>query len=393
VEHDSAIGGAEALTALRHAARRNKPYRVAILDRWMPEMDGLQLAAAIRADADIAGLMLVMLSSVGDDGDSTQWRQVGIEAYLTKPWRQSELYNCLVAVMGRTGHGWAEPVEPTPTAVAAEVGGGRILLAEDNPVNQEVALGMLEVLGCMVQVVENGQQAVGALSSGGYDVVLMDCHMPEMDGFQATAEIRRREQRQADGARQPIVALTANALQGDRERCLAAGMDDYLSKPFTQEQLRAVLARWLTHRRGAPEPEEVARSLERPVEPPEAVPTAGTVLDEGALDQIRALQRPGRPSVLEKVVKLYLDDSLKLVEALRQAVHQGDAQAVQQAAHTLKSSSANLGATELATLCRELESLGRQGCLEPAAALMQQLETTYPGVRQALAGVATGEPV
>ncbi|MGF1613891.1 MAG: response regulator, partial [Gammaproteobacteria bacterium] len=230
VEHDSAIGGAEALTALRHAARRNKSYQVAILDRWMPEMDGLQLAAAIRADADIAGVVLVMLSSVGDDGDSTQWRQVGIEAYLTKPWRQSELYNCLAAVMGRTGHGWAEPVESTPTAVAAEVGGGRILLAEDNPVNQEVALGMLEVLGCTVQVVENGQQAVEALSSGGYDVVLMDCHMPEMDGFQATAAIRRREQRQADGARQPIVALTANALQGDRERCLAAGMDDYLSK-------------------------------------------------------------------------------------------------------------------------------------------------------------------
>ncbi|MGF1613057.1 MAG: response regulator, partial [Gammaproteobacteria bacterium] len=230
VNSASARGAQQALQMLRAASSQGTPYQLVILDLHMPEMDGGELARAIRADAVIASPHLVMLSSAADRGTREELNNLGIEAYLTKPWRQSELYNCLAAVMGRAGHGWAEPVESTPAAVAAEVGGGRILLAEDNPVNQEVALGMLEVLGCTVQVVENGQQAVEALSSGGYDVVLMDCHMPEMDGFQATAAIRGREQRQADGARQPIVALTANALQGDRERCLAAGMDDYLSK-------------------------------------------------------------------------------------------------------------------------------------------------------------------
>ncbi|MGF1613389.1 MAG: response regulator, partial [Gammaproteobacteria bacterium] len=309
VSSAGAENGPQALAMLRAAARQGKPYRLAIFDMHMPEMDAGELARAIRADTAIAGARLVMLSSAADMGASAGLKTLGIDAYLTKPWRQSELYNGLAAVMNPS------PAKPSAGQEAASDGAasrqmtGHVLLAEDNVVNQEVALGMLEALGLTVALADNGRQALEALAGGAFDLILMDCHMPEMDGFQATAAIRGREQRQADGARQPIVALTANALQGDRERCLAAGMDDYLSKPFTQDQLRAVLARWLTHRRAASEPVEGARSLAARVEPPEAVPTAGTVLDEGALDQIRALQRPGRPSVLEKVVKLYLDDS------------------------------------------------------------------------------------
>lgn len=391
VNTGSAANGQKALEMLRSASDQGRSYQLAILDMHMPEMDGGELARRIRSDTAIAATRLVMLSSAADMGSSEGRAPLGIEAYLTKPWRQSELYNCLAAVVGRAATRLSVRRKPATAKRSVALLESHILLAEDNTVNQEVALGMLEALGCTVKLVENGHEVIEALSRRAYDVILMDCHMPEMDGFQATAEIRNQEHQARRDERIPIVALTANALQGDRARCLAAGMDDYLSKPFTQAQLRGVLTRWLRPDNGFEQRIEAARIVEPATIAPSATPAAGAVLDENALNRIRALQRPGRPSVLNKVVRLYLDDSPRLIEALQAAVRQGDAQALQKAAHTLKSSSANLGAMVVSDLCKELESLGRAADLEKAPTLMSQVEHNYPVVRQALAARLAGE--
>src|SRR6185503_17635855 len=204
------------------------PYDIAILDMMMPGMSGLELARRIKSEGSIAGVRLVLLTSVGLRGDGAEARRAKIEAYLSKPVRQSDLYNCLATLMGQSGdpgvlvtrHTLAEKVPPLQ---------GHVLLAEDNAVNQEVILAMLESFGLTVEVAEDGEADLEKLGAGAYDLVLMDCQMPKKDGLEATMDLRRREQSAASG-RMPVIALTANAMEGDRERCLAAGMDDYLSK-------------------------------------------------------------------------------------------------------------------------------------------------------------------
>ncbi|MEE8159186.1 MAG: response regulator, partial [Dehalococcoidia bacterium] len=269
---DSAESGSQALQMLYLAAARHKPYDIAILDMYMPEMDGVQLARAIKADPAIAGVRLVMLSS-GLYRIAEARRGAGIEAYLTKPVRQSELYNCLGKAMGFSeevdarGSGSPASSEEVPAQVPAYV-----LLAEDNPVNQEVALGMLELFGCRTDVANNGREAVEAVSRTAYDVVLMDCHMPELNGFEATKTIREQEAL-LNSPRLPIIALTANALAGDREMCLTLGMDDYLSKPFKQEELRSMLLRWSRQSAGEEEQNQ-AKDSPSPEQPPSS-PTHG----------------------------------------------------------------------------------------------------------------------
>jgi two-component system, sensor histidine kinase and response regulator len=223
-----APGGAEALAALRSA---EEAFDVGLLDFQMPEMDGLELARQIKADPALAGVRLILLTSLGMRGQREQARAAGVDGYLVKPVRQSQLYDCLVTVMAAPA-----PWPPAPPRPAADSGrrpprarGPRVLLAEDNEVNQRLALRMLEKLGCRVDVVGNGREAVAAVRRGEYALFFMDCQMPEMDGFEATAAIRQGE---TGSGRVPIIALTASAMQGDREACLAAGMDDYLSKPL-----------------------------------------------------------------------------------------------------------------------------------------------------------------
>ena len=230
-----------ALTRLREALREGKPYALAILDLFMPEMNGLELAQAIKADPELATLPLVLLSSTAQHSVAHDAKQAGIDAYLTKPIRQAQLRECLATIIGMTPpptpHPSTEQIQHSDMHIRA-----RVLLAEDNVVNQKVAVKQIEKLGYRVDAVANGREAVAALDQLSYDLVLMDCHMPEMDGYEATAAIRARE---ADtGAHTPIIAMTANALQGDRERCLQAGMDDYLSKPVQIDDLHVMLQKW-----------------------------------------------------------------------------------------------------------------------------------------------------
>jgi CheY-like chemotaxis protein len=250
MQDGSAEDGKTALAKLRTAYQRGEPYDVVLLDMHMPEMDGAQLARAIKADPTLAGVKLVMLASISPQEQGYDISELDFAAYLTKPVRQSQLYNCLVSVMtGRQPALFSRPTHSQVTAVpvSAEEAARvrvRVLVAEDNVVNQKVAVRMIEKCGCQVDIAANGLEAIEALKQMKYDLVFMDCHMPEMDGYEATREIRRRETEGIIDRHIPIVALTANALVGDDEKCYAAGMDGYIAKPVKIEQIRALLQKW-----------------------------------------------------------------------------------------------------------------------------------------------------
>ncbi|MCP9439015.1 MAG: response regulator [Nitrospira sp.] len=245
----SAERGEEALECLRQAAERGEPFDLAIVDMHMPEMDGLQLARSIKADERISSTRLVLLTSMGRRGDAKMAQEAGFSAYLTKPIRQSQLIDCLVLVLAGAGFrdsqtdGSPAPLVTTHIVTEARASlRGHVLLVEDNPVNQKVAVKMLEKLGCRVDVAGNGKEAVAALERIRYALVFMDCQMPEMDGFEATKLIRERE---GPDRHTPIIAMTANAMAEDRDNCLNAGMDDFISKPVTAQILASVLNSWL----------------------------------------------------------------------------------------------------------------------------------------------------
>ena len=265
---------------------------------------------------------------------------------------------------------------------------GHVLVAEDNPVNQDVAMSMLESLGCRVTAVGTGTDAVEAVERATFDAVLMDMQMPVMDGLEATRAIRLSEEN-ANRRHVPIIALTANAFATDAEACFAAGMDEYLSKPFTLSQLHARLARWLS----AEPPASVAATPGEPAGPVTAEvcdghPTQAArpepVLDRKALDALRALRRPGRPDVVEKIVSGFLRSAPEALTTMREALSRGDAVMLHRAAHGFKSSSGNVGAMTLSGYCRELEALGRANALTDATAVLDRLTAEYTRVEAAL---------
>ena len=249
-----ASSGEEGLDMLRAAAKAGNSYDFGVVDWHMPGMDGLALARSVKADSEIPWLPLLMLTS-GFLINPKELREYGISCCLNKPVRRAELHDRIVTLMAGSTEETENTSSRSPNRDLMEIpfAGRQVLLAEDNPVNQMVASEMLTALGCDVNVVGNGQEVIEALSHGSYDLILMDCHMPEMDGYEATRLVRAMEQPREpkdEGLngkpfQVPIIALTANALEGDRERCLAAGMDDYLAKPFRQDQLRVVLEPWL----------------------------------------------------------------------------------------------------------------------------------------------------
>jgi TMAO reductase system sensor TorS len=255
---------------------------------------------------------------------------------------------------------------------------GRVLLAEDNPVNRELAMAMLEAVDLDVALAVDGHEAVEAVAKGGIDLVLMDCQMPEMDGFAATRAIRNAEA--PGGHRLPIVALTANAMEGDRERCLECGMDDYLSKPFKAPQLYAILARWLPEGEPRPKPAEAAPA------PPPGLAAAVKTLEINAIAQIRAAGGSDADRLLEKVLRLYCDSVPQMLKSMQEAAGKGDCVALQRAAHALKSSSHNVGAVRFASLCRDLETAARVGQIRFDRLAALQFE--FDSVRRALERVA-----
>jgi len=243
--NDYAVMPEQAIETLRAAAARGMPYDAAILDHALPGRSAIALARRIKADGAFAKLRVVMLAPAARHADIRQVCQADVDVYIAKPVRQSALYDCLAGIMGGATQAPAgPPVAPAPAPAPLQRLRGNILLAEDNPVNQEVARRMLDSDGYRVTVANNGLEALDAFRGASFDLVLMDCQMPEMDGFEASRKIRERE-KETNAARVPIIALTANAMQQDRDECLNAGMDDHLSKPYSREELRNILKAWL----------------------------------------------------------------------------------------------------------------------------------------------------
>ncbi|HWJ93670.1 MAG TPA: response regulator, partial [Telluria sp.] len=387
---DSVATAEDALAQLAQAAQRGKPYDAAILDMELEHTSGLLLASTIKADPATRAIRLLVLSPERLAADPVQRREAGVAYQLIKPARAADLFACL-ATRPRGPTAPAAQFMPPPPAVprpAARARLRRVLLAEDNPVNVEVARAMLESLGLATQCARNGEEALQAVRSGDFDAVLMDCQMPVMDGFAATSAIRR-EEREAGRARMlPIIAITANALQGDREACLAAGMDDYLSKPFTQQQLGAVLGRWIA----LPLSSTVHHDEEPPRLPPESVEVIQRdVINLAALDNIRALSREGGDALVQKVIAAYVDDAPQHLRTLRQAIEIEDPTSVRKVAHSLKSASANVGAQKLAQLCKEMEHLGRAETTEGAAGILTDMEQEFQAVRHSLTAMLEKE--
>ncbi|MEW7850361.1 response regulator [Massilia aurea] len=389
------VDGALAFERLINAARAGQPYDAAVLDMELLQTSGLALAAAVRAEPLARDTHLVLLSPERLAADPVQRRKAGVAYQLVKPARAADLYACLAVRAARLLRPAAQAgtagVQPGRAKPGSDKRARRVLLAEDNPVNVEVARAMLESLGLETGCAKNGQEALRAVHEGSWDAVLMDCQMPVMDGFAATGEIRRHEREMGRPRALPVIAITANALQGDREACLAAGMDDYLSKPFTQQQLAAVIGRWislplLSEREHGDEPAvEVAPAMPLPAPPtsPRAGPGSAHI-NRAALDNIRALSRDDGDALVHKVIAAYVGDTPRQLHALRQALGEGDAESVRRVAHGLKSASANVGAAHLSSLCRELEQLGRNGNVDSGGPLLSDLEREFRSVRQSL---------
>ena len=363
---------AQAIDLLSQAAARNAPFDIAIIDLGLPGMDALELARAIRARADIATLRLVMLTH--RQADMQNAREAGIDACLAKPVRQTVLYECLVNVMACQPQEAVAAREVSEPVNAAPAGSrGNILLVEDNLINQQVALGILQIQGYSVTVVNNGREALDAYAQGAFDLILMDCHMPEMDGFEATREIRGRE-RSSIGKRVPIIALTANAMAQDREECLSTGMDDHLSKPFSMQTMQDMLDRWMPQAAATKSAAAAELAAQGPAK-------AAAALDRRVLDQLSTLLKPER---LARAINFYLVESPKLIQKLKQAASANDAPEIVRSAHSLKSSSANLGASVLSRYCEDIEASARRADAEEACKLFAKIETEYGCVQTAL---------
>jgi len=363
----------QATELLAEAAARGVPYDIALVDLAKPGLDALEFARGVRRRAEFANLRLVMLTRRHADIRSA--REAGFDACLVKPVRQTLLYESLVnAMAGRTQEPVEAPAVSKPASTAPAAVRGNILLVEDNLINQQVALGILQLQGYSVTVAANGREALEALALGSFDLVLMDCHMPEMDGFECTAEIRKREQ-SLGGKAIPIVALTANAMAQDREECLNAGMDDYLSKPFSMQTLQEMLDRWMPQ----------AGSAQPQVAAPAQVQARGPgILDRQVLDQLGTLRTNGRPELLARTIDLYLVESPKLVQKLKQAASANDAPEIARSAHSLKSCSANVGATLLSRYCADIEASARRSDTKEARKLFARIETEHGRVQSAL---------
>jgi two-component system, sensor histidine kinase and response regulator len=378
MRNGAAADGVEALALLRREAAAGDPYRIAILDMQMPEMDGLMLARAIKSDPAIAGTRLLMMTSLGRRDDAAI-REAGVELCLTKPVKQSQLFDCLVTLTGDYLVDEPPPQRRAALATPQVSREGRdhvrILVAEDNTVNQKVALRQLDRLGYAADAVANGIEVLEALDRIPYDVVFMDCQMPEMDGYEATREIRKRE---GDSRRTTIIAMTANALDGDRERCLAAGMDDYISKPVKRELLSAAIERWVADRGSS---RQVAESLNTS-QPPEA--SSARVIDASVIAELRALQSSTDPEFFNHLIDLFLEETPHRLASMREELATANAESLAHEAHALKGSSGHLGATRMDALCEILEDQGRAGSTNGAPALLSALEEEFERVRKAL---------
>jgi signal transduction histidine kinase/DNA-binding response OmpR family regulator len=383
INADCAPNGERALEMLRLAADSGTPYLAALLDLVMPGMDGIELARAIKADPVIASVRLVLLASFGMDDEARAALDAGVSSYLNKPVRPSRLYQCLKETLQQDVS--AQPAQffaPVPAATAEKKAEfhASVLVAEDNPINQELVQHMLVKLGCKVRIAENGVEAVAAAKEGGMDLIFMDCQMPLMDGFAASEAIRELERARGFG-HLPIVALTANAIAGDRERCLAAGMDDYLSKPFYSAQLRDVLSRWLpAEALGTAAVAAVAGNTENAAgDGAAAAETASLPVEQqnAIFDREGLLHRLGDADYLHMFVLKFIESSNQLMSVLGREIGAENGSGIHLHAHSIKGASASIGAETMRGIAAQMEVQAKQGMLSEIPALYAELEQAF----------------
>ncbi|MEK6304131.1 MAG: PAS domain S-box protein [Acidobacteriota bacterium] len=357
-------GGEAALSILKRAADAGKPFPLVLLDAYMPGMDGFSVAARIKETRELAGTTIMMLTSNDQRNDAARCRELGVAAFLIKPVMQSNLFDAIMTAMGAPAPAEeaAFPAPSTPADSSRQC--LHILLAEDNTVNQKLAMRLLEKQGHTVVLAENGREAIAAFEGGIFDVVLMDVQMPEVNGFEATTGIREKEK--LTGGHVPIIAMTAHALKGDRERCLAAGMDDYVSKPIRADELAKAIEN------------QVGVSNAAFAEKPER--TLDEVFDAAAL----LARLDGDTELLRYIVELFLEELPRLMSQVRDAVMLEDSDALERAAHTLRGSVGNFHAGGVVELALGLETMGREGSLTGAKKTMAMLEREVERLRPAL---------
>jgi CheY-like chemotaxis protein len=385
VQTAEAAGADAALELLAAARDAVQPYHLAVLDFQMPDCDGRQLAQRIHADASLAATPMIMMTSLGRHGTlSSELHALGVLLCIVKPVKQAKLYDAIRQVLASRNSSSQElPRLPilehrlAPERLKAMGIPARILVAEDNSVNQKVILRQLARLGFRADAVADGSEALAALQRIPYDLVLMDCQMPEMDGYSATEEQRRRE---SDGSHVYIVALTASTMVEDRERCLAAGMDDYLSKPLKIQDLEQKLSQWLLRR--------IAQSASlRPVAGEQRPSEAGAAID------IKMLQASTdrNPEFMQDMINLYLDQSTQLLAALRDAAIASRTEETARIAHTLIGSSLTFGMQAVVPPLRSIESAAKQGQLADSERYLGEATSQLGRIRDFLHSVSVAE--
>ena len=414
-----ASDGLSAIMKIKQAQHNKIPYDLVILDWHMPNMDGIEVAEIIVSDPEVKTPKLVMLSSAAFDEESCRAKNAGIQRYLIKPVKQKALYDCLIYELAQpsfiklkdanlndavteipnsTNHRSKNRVTIDSRGINSEskasvsnincLQNTLILLVEDNPVNQEVAKGILEIMGCNVEVANNGREALTLYHKADFDLILMDCHMPIMDGIEATKAIRSLEKTSSSYRHIPIIALTANVQQGIEQLCDDAGMDDYLSKPFERKRLEKVLLHWLNTSLLASRVDEFEREALinvvaiKNISPLNNKGIEEPILKRKALDNILALHRPGTPNILKRIITIYLESSPALLNTIQQAITEKDRDKLFNASHALKSASSNLGADKLSKMCHTLED--KKYSFERAIELLVTLKLEYRAVIKAL---------
>jgi CheY-like chemotaxis protein len=360
VRTDEAGDGQQALNLLRRAVAAGDPYAIALIDMDFPGGDGLQLARAIRSESPLDGAALVLLSPLGTEVEPESIETAGFVAVLDKPVRRVRLAEVVARLLGMPLNTGSPPRSGSDRDM--RVDGSLVLVVDDMPMSQEVARRMLLELGCRVEVVANGREALSRFSddrSAEYGLVLMDCQMPELDGFQATAAIRRVES--GTNRHVPIVAMTASATSANREQCLAAGMDDFVAKPVRLPELARALSRWL--------------------------PAHATTMDGDRIFGLeQRLDPDGRAGLVDELLTMFRSQAPGLLESLREAVQHEDAMGLRAVAHKLKGNAGLIGASEVTRLCSLLEQIGSSQTTGGAAELVDALEAALSRIQ---AGIPT----
>ena len=349
--------GKEALKLLKNATLESDPFKIAVLDMLMPEMDGEELGTRILADTEIENPKLVIMSSIGTRGDASRVHELGFSAYLTKPVKQSQLFDCLTTVYGHKSE--KLPLVTRHSLKESRMTGIKILVVEDNPVNQLVAVKILEKLGYKSDVAGNGAEAVDFMGKIAYDVVFMDCQMPVMDGYTATRAIRSGNVPVLN-SKVVVIAMTANALKGDREECIQAGMDDYISKPITTRVVSEVLENWCSKRFSEDEVE----------------------IEPGLLESTFKMEKLSCDfgddiETIKELINLFVDSAEKNLRDLSTAVHEEEPQKIKILSHTLKGSALNIGAEDFADACGRMEHMLSRGDVANSDVLLNIVITEY----------------